>query len=323
MSNAEGACLICGGPTSEGLGGVRDNRFGTPGVYSIRECHGCGLAMTAPRPNGAELKQLYEAHYNYGGESGTAYTKWRERFLFSRFYRWLLLLDGDISFHGERGSGRLIDIGCNEGRGLMLYRRNGFEPEGLELNEVAAAAARSLGFRVHTMPLEAFVPERPFDRAVLSNVLEHSLDPRLMLRDVNRVLAPGGEVWISLPNQHSWLRRAFGRTWINWHVPFHITHFSAPALNKLLQETGFEVISLRHVTPALWVAQSILAWLFDGRPDQPRKLRHPIFVGVLMAAARGAMFTALWLGNRLGRGDCLVVKARKLRPLVDHALGSG
>ncbi|MBI3452499.1 MAG: class I SAM-dependent methyltransferase [Rhodospirillales bacterium] len=310
------ACLLCGGATEQVLGGVRDNRFGSPGEWEIRRCRACGLEQTAPLPRADELKSLYAAHYNYagyhaGGERGTAYTGWRERFLMSPFYRIMLRLDGDISFHGERGSGCLLDIGCNEGRGLALYRRNGFAVEGLELNPAAAKAARARGFAVHETDIADFRPAAPFDRAVLANVLEHALDPRAMLGHVHRILAPGGEVWISLPNAESWLRRVFGRVWINWHVPFHITHFTAARLGRLLAETGFAPVSVKQATPALWVAQSVIAWLFDGRADEPRKLRSPLWVAGLMLVARGLCFPLLWLGNRLGRGDCLIVKARR------------
>ncbi len=84
------------------------------------------------------------------GESGTTYTRLRARFLASGVYRLWLALDGDISFHARPGRGRLIDIGCNEGRGLSLYAGNGFAAvEGLETNPVAAAAARRRGFVVH------------------------------------------------------------------------------------------------------------------------------------------------------------------------------
>jgi hypothetical protein len=38
----------------------------------------------------------------------------------------------------------LLDVGCNEGRGLSLCADNGFQAEGLELNEAAAALARRL-----------------------------------------------------------------------------------------------------------------------------------------------------------------------------------
>src|SRR5262245_16976471 len=108
------ACLLCGGPTTPILEEVRDNRFGSPGTWSIRRCAACDVAQTDPTPGRDQLIQLYEAYYNYGGERGTSYTSWRERLLMSPLYRWFLRIDGDVSFHNARGTGRLIDIGCNE-----------------------------------------------------------------------------------------------------------------------------------------------------------------------------------------------------------------
>jgi SAM-dependent methyltransferase len=285
---------------------VRDTRFASPGEWQIRRCDACGLEQTAPCPDAVQLKTLYETYYNYGGESGTAYTGWRERLFLSPLYRGFLTLDGDVSFHGETGNGRLLDVGCNEGRGLVLYRQNGFTAEGLELNSRAADVARSRGFRVYEEDIADLQPTLAFDYVVLSNVLEHALDPRAMLSHIRRILEPGGEVWISLPNQRSWLRALFGRAWINWHVPFHIVHFDSEALRRLLHECGFDIVSERQVTPALWVALSaISAWF----PGQPAKQRSVPLVIALMAVARGLLFPLLWWGNRTGRGDCLVVKA--------------
>lgn len=302
------ACLLCGGATRPVLGRVPDTRFASPGEWAILGCIACGLEQTSPRPTGPELKALYETYYNYGGERGTAYTGWRERLLLSPAYRAFLALDGDVSFHTESGRGRLLDVGCNEGRGLVLYRQNGFTAEGLELNSRAADVARSRGFRVYEDDIAELQPTLPFERIVLSNVLEHALDPRVMLGHVHRLLAPAGEVWISLPNRRSWLRALFGRAWINWHVPFHIVHFDAATLRRALEDTGFEVIEERQVTPALWVALSVIAAAF---PGNPRPQRSAPLVAALMAAARGLLFPLLWLGNRMGRGDCLVVKARR------------
>lgn len=304
-------CLVCGGATVEVLRDVRDNRFGSPGSWTIRRCERCAVEQTDPLPTLPQLIALYEQHYNYGGERDTAYTGWRERLLMSPLYRLFLALDGDVSFHAERGTGRLIDIGCNEGRGLTLYARNGFTVEGLELNANAAQAARARGFTVHQVLLAQLQPAAPFDRAVLSNVLEHDLDPRAMLGDVHRILRPGGEVWISLPNNRSWQRRWYGRTWINWHVPFHITHFSAAGLKRLLAEVGFDVVAERQVSPALWAAQSFLAWKFAGSPRVIRIQRNPLAIAALMAIARFVLFPLLWRGNRRGEGDCLVIKARR------------
>ena len=51
---------------------------------------------------------------------------------------------------------QVLDVGCNEGRSLRLYADNGFQVEGLELNEGAAALARQRGFTVHAAPLARF-----------------------------------------------------------------------------------------------------------------------------------------------------------------------
>lgn len=312
MLDEADACLACGGAPATVLDGVFDTRFGIDAIFRIARCGTCGLEQTLPRPAPAALDGYYAAHYNFGGESGTTYTRLRARFLASGVYRLWLALDGDISFHARPGRGRLIDIGCNEGRGLSLYAGNGFAAvEGLETNPVAAAAARRRGFVVHGEALAGFRPAAPYDVAVLSNVLEHALDPAEMLRQVRRILTPDGEVWISCPNAASWLRRLFGRRWINWHAPFHIVHFTDATLSKTLEAGGFDSVARDQATPALWVAHSILAGLTARRGEPTRSLRKPLLVMLLMALARGVMFPLLWLGNRTGHGDCLLRVARR------------
>src|SRR5258707_49085 len=119
LAREEAACLLCGGVLDETcVSNLFDTRFGIDGNYEVRQCLDCGLEQTFPVPTPTELKTLYESHYNFGGERRTLYTNLREWFLSSLLYRLWIHLDGDVSFHGRTGSGRLLDIGCNEGRGL-------------------------------------------------------------------------------------------------------------------------------------------------------------------------------------------------------------
>jgi 2-polyprenyl-3-methyl-5-hydroxy-6-metoxy-1,4-benzoquinol methylase len=310
-AEASGLCLLCASPLELMLDGVTDNRLGAPGEYEIRKCVRCGLEQTVPVPNQHVLKELYEKYYNFGGEQNTLYAKLREMFLFSFAYRFWVSIDGDVAFHAFCGPGRLLDVGCNEGRSLRIFARHGFQADGLELNRKAAENARQAGFDVQTCLLEEFDPASRYDVAVLSNVLEHSLEPRRMLQEIHRILAAEGQVWISCPNSHSWLRQAFGRSWINWHVPFHISHFSAETLGPLLQETGFVDIHIRQITPALWVTQSLIAKFFAKRGQKTKQLRSPFLTMIVMMLARFVAFPILWLGNRTGRGDCLQVIATR------------
>ncbi|HEY2820026.1 MAG TPA: class I SAM-dependent methyltransferase [Candidatus Acidoferrum sp.] len=305
-------CLMCGGALKVVLTGLTDNRLGSPGSWQICQCTRCGFEQIAPIPDQAQLTKLYEKFYNFGGQTDTAYTRLREKFLLSVLYRWFTKIDGDVAFHHRRGHGRLLDIGCNEGRSLRLFARNGFrELEGLEVNETAAATARAAGFTVHTGLIDDFAPQKQYDVAILSNVLEHSLDPRKMLSDARRVLAPGGQVWISCPNSQSWLRKAFGRSWLNWHVPFHISHFAPQTLTRLLVDAGFATVEMKQITPALWFAQSLIVYLFSSKGQKTWQLRNPVLTVLFMALARFLLFPLLWWENRKGRGDCLLVVAQR------------
>lgn len=307
----ENNCLACNAPLGKVMDEVFDTRFGIETLYHISKCKGCNLEQTAPLPNQKELNGLYERFYNFSGERNTRYTQLRAKFINSFLYRIWLAIDGDISFHLARGTGSLLDVGCNEGRGLEFYQNHGFAAEGLELNSKAAEVARGKGFVVHGSTLEGFTTEKKYDAVVLSNVLEHSLNPADMLRSIHRLLNPNGQVWISCPNSQSWLRSAFGRFWINWHVPFHVVHFSPDTLSEVLENSQFEVVTMRQETPALWVSHSIIARLF-AKPGQPtRQLRSAVLVATLILLIRGLLFPLLWLGNLIKRGDCLVVVARK------------
>ncbi len=195
------------------------------------QCPGCGLEQTWPRPAERRIARRCTRDFITPGWSRAALTSPGG----SGFWPRGRIASGcngtGISPFTCRGArGRLLDLGCNEGRGLSLYAANGFAAEGLEINETAAALARQRGFTVYTGTLEEFQPVEPYAVVVLSNVLEHSPDPVAMLAQVRRLLQPGGEVWISCPNAESLWRRVFGRGWVNWHVPYHLWHFSPRTL---------------------------------------------------------------------------------------------
>lgn len=301
-------CFLCKEKIDIFIRGAFDIRFGLKGNFDIYKCNFCGLVQLGSYPIISEYNKLYETYYNFGSSKRGLYTTLRMKFIESKFYRIWMAIDGDISFHSRRGEGRLLDVGCNEGRGIKTYKQNGFEPEGLEINERAAQVARMEGFVVHTQRLEDFQPEEPFGVVVLSNVLEHASDPYKMLENVRRVLKADGHVWISCPNSQSWLRRFFGRFWINWHVPFHLFHFSQKTLSQLLDRSGFKVKKLKFVTPCHWLTQSIIAAIFAKPGRETRQLRNPLLVAFLMIFCQ-LFFPLLCFSNLTGHGDCLVVEA--------------
>jgi SAM-dependent methyltransferase len=302
MSRELTACILCNQKLSPVFGRFFDTNFGIPHSYSILACPQCDLEHTSPMPDEHELKYFYESFYNFGGGSESTYTRVRRWFLFSPLYRFWLLIDGDVSFHSFKGRGRLLDFGCNEGRGLQIYRNNGFEAEGFEINEKAATVARSNGFKVYTGPLDDFLPEKLYDVVVLSNVIEHVHDPVKLLLQMRRLLAPGGRLWINCPNTRSLYRHIFGRLWINWHLPFHLTHFSKRSVLNVVNKAGYKVIAYRTLTPSLLMAQSIICRLFTKQGKPTIQLRNPFLLSFLMLVSRILFFPVLFFIDKAGLG---------------------
>ena len=105
---------------------------------------------------------------------------------------------------------RVLDIGC--GAGLLLKdlkEKNGdIIVEGIESDTTAAIAARTHLARLYEGKAEDLldqVPDGSYDAIILSDVLEHLVEPDLLLRRLAPKLAsPGGRVCVSIPNMRFW-----------------------------------------------------------------------------------------------------------------------
>jgi 2-polyprenyl-3-methyl-5-hydroxy-6-metoxy-1,4-benzoquinol methylase len=304
-------CNFCHSQLSNFKEGIYDTRFGVTGNFDIYRCNACNLVQLGLEAGHYNTKELYETYYNFSGCGKSSYTKYRKAFFDSNFYRFWMLIDGDISFHSRRGKGKLLDIGCNEGRNLQIYAKNGFSVEGFEVNKRAATEAKKCGHKIYNQSMDTFLPNKTYDIVVLSNVLEHSTDPLKLLQNINKILKPGGRIWISVPNINSWQRLIFNRYWINWHVPFHVFFFSVSTISNLLTTSGFSKIKSSNLTPGLWMAQSIIATFFTESGKKNNAQRIPVLLGCLLLTIRFFLFPLLCFGNLIGRGDCLIIEAFK------------
>lgn len=105
--------------------------------------------------------------------------------------------------------GRLLDVGCSYGAFLELARERGFEVAGVELSKKASRyARRERDLEIFTGTLEeASFEDGAFDVVTLWDLIEHLDRPVDTLREVHRVLAPGGCLVIFTINQRSLINR--------------------------------------------------------------------------------------------------------------------
>lgn len=151
----------------------------------------------------------------------------------------------------ERDLGRpptglaIADVGCGVGGFLAPLQRFG-TVLGLELDEAANAWCRDRGFlrtavaRSESLPL----PDASQDLLCLWDVLEHTPDDLVTLREALRALRPGGHLAVSVP-AYPWLYSN------NDRVARHFRRYTRTVLRRRLAEAGFELRKASYVNVLL------------------------------------------------------------------------
>ena len=105
--------------------------------------------------------------------------------------------------------GTLLDVGCAMGFLLDLARDQGWTVEGVELSEYACLhAVEELHLPVlHGTLHDAEFDGGKFDAVTLFDVIEHFPNPRKEIREVARVLRPGGIFAVTTPDVGSLVAR--------------------------------------------------------------------------------------------------------------------
>jgi 2-polyprenyl-3-methyl-5-hydroxy-6-metoxy-1,4-benzoquinol methylase len=167
---------------------------------------------------------------------------------------------------------RLLDVGCGAGFFLRIAKKLGAVGQGVEPSKYAASVAQAQGLNVYNGTLEDFAAQTDakFDVITSNHVIEHVPNPIETLACMKSLLAPGGFVWISVPNAAYPLSKALKGRWHSSDLPYHLMHFSPKSMAMTGEAAGLKV---RHQTtdsmPSA-VAASLTQylrhkWLLPGR----------------------------------------------------------
>src|ERR1700694_4954563 len=115
------------------------------------------------------------------------------------------VLERVIADIGLPASARILDAGCGSGRNMLEMARRG-NVAGVELSSASAelARARESGEVIEGSVMELPFEDGSFDLATSLDVIEHLDDDLGSLRELRRVVAPGGSLLVTVP-AYPWL----------------------------------------------------------------------------------------------------------------------
>jgi len=290
---------------------VPDLLLERPDVHAtLVQCTQCGLVYQNPRPTPAEIGEHYPLEY----ESYADVVVGKKR-------NWLLQQALDhgsrkrvrfVTRHKPQG-GRLLDIGCAAGAFMLgMEAHGGWQTFGVELSEDVALLARSRhGLEVLPGTLEqASFGDAVFDAVTMWDVFEHLHDPAGSLREVHRVLKPGGLLLLRVPNLASWDAELFGEYWAGLDAPRHLYIFTPDTLERMLTQADFDVLDHSSAIGSYTTfALSVRFWLTaHGASEWTKQLASSALYNPLARLISAPLF---YIPSMTLHGPLVVTTARK------------
>lgn len=157
-----------------------------------------------------------------------------------------------------RHGARVLEIGSYVGGFLHVAAEWGWSPLGIDIGEDTAHFSASRGYPTrHASLEECAFDDASFDGVFIWNTFEQIDDPRALLREVHRILAPQGIVVIRTPNALFYLAAAslgvdgpiaLALGYNNLLGFPHLYGFGTSSLDALLRGHGFAPMSHRGDT---------------------------------------------------------------------------
>jgi 2-polyprenyl-3-methyl-5-hydroxy-6-metoxy-1,4-benzoquinol methylase len=225
-------CPVCDSPDK--------SLFLTKDWFTFSKCSACGMVYLNPRLTEQATYDFYNSPWNAIYNETKFDTVSESTTLDDAINQQNLDLIVNAR-GGERG--RLLEIGFASGFFLRAAKAAGFEVHGLELNEPNYRRVRDLlGPTIHNVDLfRANLPAEHFDVVYMRDVFEHVPEPKAMLREIGRIMRPGGVVYIEVPNIDGLIYRVVRERHVCVFGFEHLNYWSPSTLRKILELTGFGV----------------------------------------------------------------------------------
>jgi len=307
-------CLLCSSTGKQLYKDMPDGLFGSKGRWTLSQCSNkqCELIWLNPCPTQNDIYKAYHKYFFHG-------TQDREECC--TLHQWLLQIFHFIKlasfsrlplkymFLAKVPPGRVLDIGCGNGRTLQLLKTKGWQIIGQEVDPVSAAIAQKrLQCKIYTQKLpDIHFPDNSFDAVVMNHVIEHIHDPIDILKECRRILKPKGKLISVTPNAKSILHKIFQESWLGLDPPRHIHIFSVKNYKTLAEKAGFE--SIRYWTT---MANAInCCWLsLEIKHKNPYPVERPTLQNAIRAFFLKP-FSALSLLLNKDSGDEIILIAEK------------
>jgi SAM-dependent methyltransferase len=192
------------------------------------------------------------------------------------------LFASEISRLALQKSSPVLDVGCSTGTNLRLLRQLGFSSiEALDASEEAIRYCREKGLGIVRQGDICAMPfaQASFELVLATDVIEHVDDDQQALREIVRILRPGGHALITVP--------AFPSLWgLQDRVSHHKRRYRIEPLLERVEGAGLRVERRYHFNfllfAPIWIARRLID-MFDVKLNSEDEINSPMINRILSA----------------------------------------
>jgi SAM-dependent methyltransferase len=229
------ACPLCGSYDASFISHLEYAVFDDSPIcpeYDLIACNVCNFTYCDTIATTENLKQYYSEnrHYLSGGIGNGSY---------GETARYLATISA-IEKYRKNFDAKIVDIG-SAGCGLLSFLKESGYKNLMAIDLLSSGTQFETGFgMVENIPL----PEKYADIIVVSHVLEHTLNLKDAVMEINRVLSDGGLVYVEVPIYGG--KPSFEKALL-WDYPFeHINYFTEGHLLSLFLNNRFVLLEVER-----------------------------------------------------------------------------
>jgi ubiquinone/menaquinone biosynthesis C-methylase UbiE len=190
-----------------------------------------------------------------------------------------------VDFYRKFAGHRILDLGCATGNYCLELKRLGFDCVGADINHEYIEKARAKG--VEAVVVSGALPfkDSSFDTVIISEVLEHLLDPKTVLQEAKRVTK--NNVLVTVPDSSGLdLLKKMNLTYEHMLEADHQRFYSKQSLEELLKGF-FPRVTVKQEGPIF--AQGLFPWY----------ARKPLSLAISLGLVKPMVYSQLFAVCRL------------------------